>query len=194
MSKLYTITSNYSQGSQAQIQGIHSSDELFLRYEQEYKNTVLGTIFFNWLDKDKTRVDLKINKPSDIEKLAELFQTYSDELSIPFAVFQEPELRFTTTAISFVAPDVLCHPIQYAIRDLFFELKKCKNKDDKINSFLDNFSIAGVLNTLKFNTNGCTILISSLSNTVTVEYDDVSIQLTPAQLEFYRVVRHLSLA
>lgn len=194
MSKLYTITSNYSQGSQAPIQGTHASDELFLRYEQEYKNTDLGNIFFSWLDKDKTRVDLKINKPSDIEKLAELFQNYSHELSIPFAVFQEPEMRFTTTAISFVAPDVLCHPIQYAIRDLFFELKKHKPKDLSINSFLDNFSIANVLNSLKFYSNGCNILISSLSNTVSVEYDDVSIQLTPAQLEFYRIVRHLSLA
>lgn len=194
MSKLYTITSNYSQGSQAFIQGIHASDELFLRYEKEYKNTLLGNIFFNWLDKDKTRVDLKINKPTDIENLAALFAQHSESLLVPFAIFQEPELKNTTTAISFVAPDILCHPVQYAIKDLFFELKKLKDEDTKINSFLDNFCISRVLNLVKFYSNGCTFLLSGQTNNVTIEYDDVSIELNPAQLEFYRIVRHLPLS
>lgn len=197
MSKLYTITSNYSQGSQVQIQGTHASDELFLKFEEEYRNTSLGNVFYAWMKHDKTRVDLKINSPEDIEKIAYFFETYSKDLNIPFATFQEPALRNSTTAISFVAPDILCQPVQYAIQELFFELIKCKKKDMIINSFVDNFSIANVLNRLKFFTKGCTILISSQSNDVTIEYDDVSIQsikLNPAQLEFYRTVRHLKLS
>lgn len=194
MSKLYTITSNYSQGSQVQIQGTHASDELFLRFEEEYKNTSLGNVFYAWMKHDKTRVDLKINSPEDIEKIAYFFETYSKDLNIPFATFQEPALRNSTTAISFVAPDILCHPIQYAIRDLFFELIKFKNRHIQMNSFVDNFCMADILNSLKFHSNGCTILLSSQSNDVTVEYEDVSIKLNPAQLEFYRTVRHLKLS
>jgi len=205
MSKLYTITSNYSQGSQAQIQGTHASDELLLKFLEQYTGNPLGDIFFKWLKEDKTRVDLKINSPKDIEKMADFFHNYSKDLSIPYAIFQEPELNNSTTAISFVGPDDLCHPIQSAVTDLFYAASKgCSN----VYSFLDFkgvYELYSILcdrdnvNKIQFKNCNFVFVDLELSEIVTVKYRDyhnneVSVNLNLAQLEFYRTVRNLPLS
>lgn len=195
MSKCYTITSTYSQGSQVQIQGIHASDELFARYLKEYKDNELGALFYDWMTVHKTRVDLKINDPEDIENIAAMFERHVEQLKVPFATFQEPRMKFTTTAICFVAPDALCHPIQYAVYDFFEDLRLDK---DAV-SFFDIVDFNGLFNESgdkkSRNYKGCVFSYKDES-TVGVSYLDrkgsrVFLDLNLAQLEFYRVIRRL---
>lgn len=120
--KKFIITSIYSQGSQAAVQGGHASDELSLIMKKE--NSKLSELYWNWAENFKTYVFLEMGNPKEIETLENWIKENKKTLNVPSAKFKEPALNNTVTACSFVAPKKLCENIQYNIKNLLTKLKQ----------------------------------------------------------------------
>ena len=120
--KKFIVTSLYSQGSQAAVQGGHASDELSLKMKKE--NSSLSKLYWEWAENFKTYVFLEVGSPKEIENLENWLSENKEELNVASAHFKEEALNDSITACSFVAPTKLCENIQYNIQNLFNLLKE----------------------------------------------------------------------
>lgn len=141
--KKFIITSIYSKGSQAAVQGGHASDELSLKMKKE--DTVLSKLYWTWSEEFKTYVYLEVGSPKEIEKLENWISENKDELEVSSANFKEEELNNTVTACCFVAPKKLCENIQYNVKNLLTKMKekglrKFEFDKESFKFFEENFS------------------------------------------------------
>lgn len=120
--KKFIVTSLYSQGSQAAVQGGHASDELSLKMNKE--STELSELYWDWAENFKTYVYLEVGSPKEIENLENWISENKDELKVSSAHFKEEALNDTITACSFVAPTKLCENIQYNVKNLLTKMKQ----------------------------------------------------------------------
>ena len=98
-----------------------------------YKDTVLGKVYLEWNKKHKTYVFLELPSQIEILELHSWLTEHEDTLSVPSAIFKEPALNDSVTAISFVAPEKLCLNIQFLVRNF----KNFLIEEHQINDFLE---------------------------------------------------------
>lgn len=128
--KKFIITTLYSQGSQAAVQGGHASDEHSLLMHQE--KSELSDLYWEWSKNHKTYVYLEVGQPKEIVDLYTWLKENEDSLNVSSAIFKEEALNDTVTAMSLVAPSKLCEGIQFNVKNL---LNKLKEVDDSVVEF-----------------------------------------------------------
>ena len=118
--KKFIITTLYSQGAQAGIQGGHASDEHSLLMHKEKGK--LSDLYWKWSEEFKTYVYLEVGHPVQLVELYDWLHQ-SEDLNISSAIFKEEALNDTVTALSLVAPTKLCEGIQFNVKNLLTKLK-----------------------------------------------------------------------
>ncbi len=141
--KKFIVTSLYSQGSQAAVQGGHASDELSLKMKKE--DSSLSEMYWDWSENFKTYVYLEVGSPKEILALETWISENQKALGVPSAHFKEEELNDSVMACSFVAPTKLCENIQYNVKNLLTKmkengLKKFEFDDEAFDFFKKEFS------------------------------------------------------
>jgi len=109
----------YHKAEQSAIQGGHAEDELALAVmEGVYAGTERAKIFADCLRDHKTHIRLEMNSQFDLIELHNFIKDNEKDLGVPSALFKEPMLNDSVTAICFIAPTKLCKNAHFALRGL----------------------------------------------------------------------------
>ena len=188
--KKFIITASYHQAAQNLVQGGHSSDELALEVmDGRYKDTNLGDLYLEWNKEHKTYVNLELNNQFQIIELYDWFIENEDMLSVSCAIFKEPMLNDSVTAITLVAPQKLCYNIQYFVKGFQSHIAENYQTTDfhNLKDFID----------YDCKMSGCKLSYNKKSRVFEVSFDnngeEVVEKYNAFEMEFFLKIRFLPL-